>query len=147
VGGALLAVIVLVGVAFILIRTGSDVDSSANPGVQRLAEAIATAEGFFSPGSRAARNHNPGDMTQDLIGRAVGVDGPFVVYGNDADGWANLFAQINMWIAGRSQHATAESTISDLSGFYTADNQSGWAINVANHLGVSVDTSIAELIA
>ena len=84
-------------------------------------------------------------MTIDLIGKSVGTDGSFVVYANDDDGWANLYAQINLWLSGGSAHATADSTISQISQFYTANDQTTWATNVANHLGVSLDTSIGEV--
>lgn len=140
---AAIGILALLAVAYILLEMGGNVDSSASGGVQRLANAIASAEGFFVAGSRPARNHNPGDMTQDLIGKAVGMDGPFVVYSSDADGWANLYAQINLWLQGGSSHANADSTITDLSSFYTKDNQSTWAVNVANSAGVTVDTPIS----
>jgi hypothetical protein len=143
--GALLGIGTLLAVGYILLQMGGNVDSSASPGVQTLAQAIATAEGFYVAGSRPARDHNPGDMTQDLIGKGVGLDGAFIIYATDADGWANLYAQINLWLNGGSAHATASSTISDLSTFYTADNQSTWAVNVANAAGVSVDTPISQI--
>jgi hypothetical protein len=113
--------------------------------VKRIAQAIATAEGFYVAGSRPARNHNPGDMTADLIGKKVGMDGAFVVYSTDDDGWENLYHQIGLWINGGSSHATAQSTISDLSQFYTTTDQTAWAATVANSLGVSLDTPIGEV--
>lgn len=143
--GAVLILIGLVGAAVILLSIGDSIDSSGSPQVEKLAQAIASAEGFYVSGSRASRNHNPGDMTQDLIGKGIGMDGPFVIYGSDADGFANLFAQINKWLRGESPNATAESTISDLSHFYTTDNQASWAMNVANAAGVSIDTPIGAI--
>src|SRR5947209_1643016 len=117
--GAALVIVGLVGAAYILLQMGDSVDTSAPPNVQRIAQGIAAAEGFNVPGSRPARNHNPGDMTADLIGKGIGFDGPFVIYASDADGWANLYAQINKWLSGHSSHATAESTIADIASFYT----------------------------
>lgn len=114
--------------------------------VQRIAEAIAAAEGFYVAGSRPAQNHNPGDMTADLIGKSIGKDGPFVMYSNDQDGWDNLTHQIQLWLGGGSSHATADSTISDISQFYTSTDQTAWATNVANNLGVSIDTPIREVV-
>jgi hypothetical protein len=144
-----LLILGLIGAAYILLlATGDTVNTNATPGVQALAKAIATAEGFYVKGSRPQRDNNPGDMTQDLIGKGVGMDGPFVVYGNVADGWANLYAQINLWLSGGSSHANPDSTISDLSSFYTTDSPPGaqntWAVNVANDLGVSTDTPIGQ---
>lgn len=122
-----------------------DAASSAQPNVQKIAQAIANAEGFYVSGSRPARNHNPGDMTQDLIGRSVGMDGPFVVYSTDEDGWANLYAQIQKWLDGNSSHATSDSTITQIAEFYTTTDQTAWAANVANQLGVSISTPIGEV--
>ena len=146
-GAALLLIIVLAGTGYILLQMGSDVNTSASSQVQAIAQAIARAEGFYTPGSRPARDHNPGDITQDLIGKAVAMDGPFPVFANDQDGWANLYAQINLWLSGGSSRANAGTTIAELSQFYTADNQTAWAANVANALGVSIDTPIGEIAA
>jgi hypothetical protein len=119
--------------------------ASTDGSVQKIAQAIAIAEGFYVNGSRPQRNHNPGDMTQDLIGKSVGTDGAFVVYASDDDGWANLYKQIQMWLDGSSSHADASFTISDISHFYTTTDQTAWATNVANHLGVGLDTPIGEI--
>jgi len=140
-----LMIFALLGAGYILLQLGGGVNTTASPAVQKLAQAIAKAEGFYTAGSRPARNHNPGDMTQDLIGKAVGQDGPFPIYATDADGWADLYAQINLWMSGGSEHADPSSTIEDLSSFYTANDQSTWALNVANALGVPVDTEIGQI--
>lgn len=113
--------------------------------IDALAQAIATAEGFYTPGTRPARNHNPGDMTLDLIGKGVSNDGPFIVYASDDDGWANLKAQISKWFDGSSANADSSSTIEDLSGFYTNTQQSAWASNVAQALGVDITTPISDI--
>lgn len=147
---ALLAILGLVGVGYILLLAfPGGLNTSADDRVQKLAQAIATAEGFFVAGSRSQRDHNPGDMTQDLIGKATGHDGPFVVYASDADGWANLYAQINLWFSGASNNADGSSTILQLSSFYTTDvppgAQANWAQNVADNLGVDPGTPISQI--
>jgi hypothetical protein len=153
---AILIVGLLALAAYVLViapRQGSDdvsdlggqVDTSNTNLTKAIAQAIATAEGFYVSGSRPARNHNPGDMTADLIGKAVGKDGAFVVYANDSDGWANLYAQINAWLEGTSAHANADSTIHDVSRFYTTTDQDAWANTVASKLGVSIDTPIGQV--
>lgn len=113
--------------------------------VQKIAQAIAVAEGFYVSGSRPQRNNNPGDMTLDLIGTSTGKDGPFVVYANVQDGWNNLYKQVQEWLDGTSKNADASFTISDIAGFYTTTDQTAWATNVANQLGVSIDTPIGEV--
>lgn len=129
---------------------GGQVDTSQSSVTVRIAQAIAQAEGFFAPAHngitpRPRRNHNPGDMTQDLVGRAVGRDGPFVVFGSDVDGWENLYAQVNAWLEGTSRHAGPDSTIAEIASFYTATQQDIWAGTVAAVLGVSQDTPIGSL--
>ena len=147
---ALLAIIALAGVGYILLLAfPGGLNSSADDRTQKLAQAIATAEGFYTAGSRAQRNNNPGDMTQDLIGKATGHDGAFVIYATPDDGWANLYAQINLWFSGGSNNADGSSTISQISSFYTTDvpagAQANWASNVAGALGVGVDTPISQI--
>lgn len=149
----LLAVIVAAGYALYtqVQSPGSSMDTSGvDPVIQKIAEAIAFAEGFYIPGSRASRNHNPGDMTQDLIGKGVGRDGAFIIYANDADGWTNLYAQVSGWMTGSSKNADNTFSIADISQFYTTPGTSGndqtnWANNVASQLGVSPDTSIGSI--
>jgi hypothetical protein len=148
----LMVAAIVLGILVLVESLGGAMQSTANvflsvnsPVVQKIAAAIAMAEGFYISGSRPARNHNPGDMTLDLIGKSVGMDGPFVVYGNDSDGWANLYKQVSEWLDGSSAHASADSTISDISRFYTTTDQTAWATTVANQLGVSLDTPIGEV--
>jgi hypothetical protein len=133
------------------VDTGDDVNGT-NPttAVMLLGKGIATAEGFYFPGSRPARNHNPGDMTADLIGKSTGMDGAFVVYANDADGWQNLYAQIEKWYSGASAHAGADSSIADISQFYTTPGDSGndqtnWAATVSSVTGSDPDAPISDL--
>src|SRR6516164_1156398 len=141
----IIAAIVIVGATIIWKGISAAIPSSSSATIQKIAQAIAFAEGFYVSGSRAQRNNNPGDMTADLIGKSTGKDGPFVVYANVQDGWSNLYAQIQAWIDGSSSHADSSSTIGDIAGFYTTTDQAAWASNVANQLGVSIDTPIGEV--
>lgn len=133
-----------------VVDLGGDVDATKKPATVKIAQAIATAEGFYVDGSRPQRNHNPGDMTQDLIGQATGKDGPFVVYATDADGWECLYAQVNAWLDGTSRYHSADSSINDLAGLgsetgYSATDQRSWAATVATSLGVDGDTSLGDI--
>jgi hypothetical protein len=117
---------------------------------QLFAEGIALAEGFYVAGSRAARNHNPGNMTLDLIGKAVGMDGMFVKYANDADGWANLRKQVEKILTNASGIYDSQMTLREISQKYAstspADEQLAWAINVASKLGIDIDTPVGTLL-
>lgn len=142
----LLAAILMLG-AVVLVKSIGGAMTTPDSVVQNIAKAIAVAEGYYESGSRPARNHNPGDMTEDLIGKSVGRDGIFVIYASDDDGWANLYAQIEKWLNGTSSHAGPSTTIAQVSQFYTTTDQTDWATNVANELGVSVDTRLGDITA
>ena len=118
--------------------------------INLFAEGIALAEGFFVAGSRAARNHNPGNMTLDLIGKKIGMDGMFVVYGNDADGWANLRKQVEKILTNASGIYDSQMTLRQIGQKYastsTPDDQLNWAINVATKLGIDIDTPVGTLL-
>lgn len=165
IAGAVAIVFLLSQAASAVIGGGSDslsdlgglVDTSAASLTVRIARAIAVAEGGYDAsgrnlnnGSRPSRNHNPMDMTADLIGKAVGKDGPFVQYANDADGWENGYAQVNAWLNGSSRYHSADSSIADLAGLgsetgFTSTDQQAWADTVARVLGVSTDTALSEI--
>lgn len=53
--------------------------------------AIATMEGFYKPGSRAARNMNPGNLRS--WGRTP-LAGGYASFARPSDGWAALHSQI-----------------------------------------------------
>jgi hypothetical protein len=111
-----------------------------------FATAIAYAEGFYVNGSRPQRNHNPGDLTIDTNGMATGRDGPFVVYGNVEDGWDALRQQVKLILTNTSHVYNTDMTIQDVANKYTATDQSAWALNVANKLGVSPDTKVSAIL-
>lgn len=117
---------------------------------QLFSEGIALAEGFYVAGSRAARNHNPGNMTLDLIGKKIGMDGMFVVYANDADGWANLRRQVEKILTNASGIYDSQMTLREIGQKYAntspPDEQLAWAINVASKLGIDIDTPVSTLL-
>lgn len=114
--------------------------------IHAFAVAIAYAEGFYVNGSRSQRNHNPGDLTVDTIGLAVGHDGPFVIYANDSDGWLALHEQVRKILTNTSSIYTSDMTINDIAMRYTTTEQRAWAMNVASSLGVSPETKIRDLV-
>lgn len=118
--------------------------------IQLFAEGIALAEGFFVAGSRAARNHNPGNLTKDITGTAVGMDGMFVVYTNDNDGWNALRKQVELILTNASKIYNSEMTLREIGQKYastsTPTDQLNWAINVASKLGIDIDTPVSTLL-
>ena len=118
--------------------------------IQLFAEGIALAEGFYVTGSRAARNHNPGNLTKDITGTAVGMDGMFVVYANDSDGWTALKRQVEKILTNASSIYNSQMTLRQISQLYASTSppseQLAWSINVASKLGIDIDTPVSTLL-
>lgn len=112
---------------------------------QRIAQAIALAEGYNSPGSRPNRNNNPGDLTGNYAGTAIASDSIFDVYANATDGWNALYRQVGLWLTNSSSVANRDTTIAELAQSYTTTDQASWAAHVASALGVNVDTPLSEV--
>jgi hypothetical protein len=138
----LIIVAVLILVAVLLLGGGMAFRSVVT---DKFARAIAKAEGFYVSGSRPARNHNPGNMTVDLTGKAVGRDDSFVVYATDEDGWDNLRKQVWLMFSGGSSIYGPFMTIAEVASLYTTTQRTEWANNVAAALGVSTDTQLSQL--
>jgi len=118
--------------------------------IQLFSEGIAIAEGFFVAGSRAARNHNPGNLTLDITDTGIGKDGMFVVYANNDDGWEALRKQVEMILTDASGIYNSQMTLRQIAEKYAStsppNEQLNWAINVANKLGINIDTPVSTLL-
>jgi len=118
--------------------------------IQLFSEGIALAEGFYVAGSRAARNHNPGNLTLDLTGTSIGKDGMFVVYANDSDGWTALRRQVELILTNASNIYNTDMTLREIATHYAStsspDEQLNWAVNVASKLGINIDTPVSTLL-
>jgi hypothetical protein len=119
--------------------------------IQMFSDGIALAEGFYVAGSRAARNHNPGNLTLDITDTGIGKDGMFIVYRNDVDGWNALRRQVELILTDASGVYDSQMTLRQIAQKYastsTATEQLNWAINVASKLGIDIDTPVSNLIA
>lgn len=138
-------------VAVMLAARGRSVVSGVNEvAVQKLAEAIAWAEGFFVAGSRPARNHNPGNLTGEIadfgaVVHPVGEDAGFMVYRNDADGWEELRNQLRLALSGQSAFYGPQMSLWDFAHRWTTTDRAAWAATVAARLGVSTGTRLADI--
>lgn len=105
--------------------------------VRRFANAIAFAEGFQVPGSRPARNNNPGDIS---------ANGQVLFFQTLDDGWNALFNQVQLMFSGGSgTRYRPTMTITEVAQVYAKDWEN-WSKNVARFLGVSPDTQLNELV-
>lgn len=148
---AALVVFAIAAIGYILINAGGGyVDTSTGVGprssnsfVNALARAIAHAEGFYVPGARPARDHNPGDLSDSYL--SVGKDGPLSIYPDDQAGWDALTFKLDNILQGRSNVYSPDMAIIDFAVTWTGgDNPSAWAANVAAKLGVSIDATLGD---
>lgn len=113
--------------------------------VNRIAQAIAFAEGFYVSGSRAERNNNPGNLTYAFGFPTSGYDGMFPIFATLEGGWAALHTQIQMMLDGTSALYSPDMTILEVARIYTTTEQEFWANNVASNLGVTISTPISAV--
>ena len=116
---------------------------------QNLAQAIAKAEGYYTPRTIPARCNNPGDLKSvrgwKYPGQIGVCRGSHVKFATPAAGWAALYHQIDKIVNGQSRHYSVDMTLQQVARKY-AGNSRVWARNVAHNLGVPANTTLAELL-
>ncbi len=113
--------------------------------VDRLAKAIAHAEGFFQAGSLPARANNPGDLK--LGDRGHGTLQGKTIFATAEDGWNALKNQIRLAVSGKSKFYSMRMTIRQMAMTWTGyDQPETWAQNVSSHLGVSPETTLGSIL-
>lgn len=121
--------------------------------VDQLAQAIATMEGYYKPGSLAQRNNNPGNLR--TWGSRPIVNG-YAYFDTPEQGWAALRRQIEINIGrglnlqeffGGQRDAQGNVIPGGYSGYAPAadkNNPSGYAAFVAKRVGVPVDQPLVQ---
>lgn len=114
--------------------------------IKTFARAIEIAEGFGIAHAIPTQAHNPGDLV--LGDKGFGTLGAeqITIFQDDATGRNALYHQLNLIVNGMSHVYTLEMTISEMANKWTSTQQDAWALNVANNLGVSVDTPLSSLL-
>ena len=114
--------------------------------VSQLATAVARTEGFYVKGTTPNRLHNPGDIRARATHAYAGQVGlskrGYVIFKNDAWGWAALEKQIEKMIDGTSLVYTPDMTFSRIAKRYASDPR--WVQNVCKILKISPRTTFAE---
>ena len=108
-----------------------------------LANAIAKAEGTApfanNPGSLTAGDVPAGNITGTFNNAGV------VIIDSIENGWSFLKDKLDNILTGGSSVYSPDMTISEFAQTYTGgDNADGWANSVANSLGVTPDTTLAD---
>jgi hypothetical protein len=119
--------------------------------LDKLATAIAHAEGFGKRGTIPSRYHNPGDLKASsaslrLAGQVrIGKAG-HIVFKDDEAGKTALKNCILMMMDGRSAHFQADMTLSQMARVY-AENWRPWVRIVAGELAVPTTMTLREYFA
>lgn len=116
---------------------------------QMLAGAIARAEGFYVPGSRPNRLHNPGDIRTNFLrtyAGQIGVDpSGYVIFRDDRAGFLVLQTSIDRIENGNSSKYSLHMTIAAFARVYVGGpGWHNWAVIVAKTLGVTPDTTLED---
>jgi len=131
----------------LVLLTASVVAHALTP-TQKLAHAIAKAEGFGTRNAKPTRLHNPGDIRarrSNAYPGQIGVDRQgYAIFKTDRAGWFALEAQIDKIVTGASNFYSVNSTLKQLGRGYATS--SIWVKNVAKNLGVTPDTSLFEIL-
>lgn len=114
------------------------------------ANTIAQFEGFNSPGSRPARNHNPGDLKFAGQVGALGADsGGFAIFPDDVTGFQALYRQLQKYVTDYPNDSILDITAHYLGQSTPTRNAQGdaftYAAAVASGLGVDMGTTLAQL--
>jgi hypothetical protein len=127
----------------LMTNAGNNGTTSGNSFIDALANAIANAEGA-NPA-----NNNPGDLTTGDFNPA-NVVGTFnsagvAIVDSIENGWSALYNKLGNILNGSSSVYSSSMTISEFAETYTGgDNAASWAQSVADQLGVTVDTTLAD---
>lgn len=105
--------------------------------LQRVAEAVAKAEGYGVPGAIPTVRNNPGNIRSSA--------GPIATYATPEDGWNALYRQLSGMLDGSALYPP-DWTIEQVAARYTGESAyMNWARIVAGELGVPTTYIFSEL--
>ena len=121
---------------------GNDVSLGSSPGVaqeEKIARAIAKAEGFFTDSQLLQRLNNPVGL------KPVG-GGALIQFATVQDGWNAAYRQIRLILTNDSSVYNRDMSISQIAPIWTGnDNPQAWATIVSRELGVDRNTPIFQV--
>jgi len=117
------------------------------PGIKRMAEAIAYAEGYYGPGDPVPRRlNNPGDLKASSV-PAIGTDtAGHLHFATIELGWLALYRQLQLIVDGRSRVYKLDDTIATMGQRYAPPNPVIWAGNVAGRLRVPTSVRLRDVL-
>jgi hypothetical protein len=121
----------------------SEIPTAPNAVVGAIANAIATAEGYFTgSGSVPFDQNNPGDLT-DYASLYGANDAGITIFPSIAAGWNALYEKVQNILSGNSDVYDASDSLETI-GQTWADDAGEWASNVAASLGISTSDSLSD---
>lgn len=140
--GAVVIVLVVIAMLAVAVRaygkgTLPPIVSGPSLATEKIAQAIARAEGWYVPGSLPRRLNNPGSLK---------LDGDNLTrFGTVQQGWNALYHQVELMVTARSAHYHPGMTWREIARIYTGgDRPDAWAQNVAIALAVSPDSTLGD---
>lgn len=126
---------------------GSFKSGAPTPGIVRMANAIAVAEGYGIDGAIPTRANNPGSLViPGWTGETLGSE-RISVFSNIAEGFQRLYFQLQIIKDGRSNVYTLSDTIESMGAKWAPlDSTSNWSRNVARQMSVPISTRLSELL-
>lgn len=120
--------------------------------VTSIAEAIATAEGYYASGiydghSLPYKLNNPGDLKKPALGAdslPTWKDTGLIVFPSEEMGWAALRHQIELMLNGDSTVYDPSDTLLRVANKY-ADGDLAWGRRVASALGIDPSTTLSDI--
>jgi len=129
--------VLTIGALILALQHSGTIATTAGFGVRRIAQAIATAEGFGPAGNLATRLNNPGAIRSAA--------GPIAYYPTVTAGWEALYRQVSGMLAGSPLYPSTWN-IEQVAERYTGEAlYMNWARIVAGELGVSTKATFSEL--
>lgn len=126
----------------VLLATSKTLGPVTTEQVKRIAFAISKAEGYGVPGAIPTVRNNPGNI------RSLKPPYDIATYPSVEAGWAALYRQITLMLAGTSAMYKPTMTLAEVARVYTGEARyMDWARNVAYYLGngASPDSPFGEL--
>lgn len=109
-----------------------------------LMQAIATMEGFFSLGTLASKNNNPGNLRFNNQAGAIGQDANgFAIFATVQDGW-NALSNLLQWY-GRQGFSLAGMMAKYAPAGDGANDPNAYANYLGSQLGISTSTPVAQI--
>lgn len=104
--------------------------------IERIAKAIARAEGFFTDSQLLQRLHNPVGL------KPVG-GGSLIQFPTEYDGWQAAYRQIRLILTNQSSVYNKDMSIAQIAPLWTGgDKPDEWALIVSSQLGIDKNEPI-----